>query len=146
MKHYYDQLGELRIVQSRKATLLDRKQMLTDKLLDCTSHLKESVVSGGVKTDKMLDYEIKIEELDNKINDLEEEEKLLQDGLDNMENILKNITGIEEKIFRLYFIENKNPIQIAMIVPCDLSTVYRYIRAIKKKYEKLPKNTKKNMR
>ena len=53
-----------------------------------------------------------------------------------MENIIKNISGIEEKIFRLYYIENKTPTQIAYIVPCDRSTVHRHLKKIKIKYSK----------
>lgn len=50
-----------------------------------------------------------------------------------MENILKNISGLTERIFRLYYMENKTPTQISYIVPCDRSTVYRYLNKINKK-------------
>ena len=49
-----------------------------------------------------------------------------------MEEILKHISGIEERIFRLYYIENKNPTQISFIIPCARDTVYRYLRKINK--------------
>lgn len=50
-----------------------------------------------------------------------------------MESILNHISGITERIFRLYYIENKTPTQISFIIPCDRSTVYRYLKKIDKK-------------
>lgn len=81
----------------------------------------------------MTQYAISNEELDKQIEALEEEIKILKKGLAQMDNILKNISGIEERVFRLYYIENKNPTQISFIIPCARDTVYRYLRKINQK-------------
>ena len=136
MKNYYTLLSELRLAERKLKCKKEQKQLYLNRITSCTSSLKEVVVTGGVPTDKMTEYSIKCEEIDKEILELEEEIKLLKDALDEMENIIKNISGIEEKIFRLYYIENKTPTQIAYIVPCDRSTVHRHLKKIKIKYSK----------
>jgi chromosome segregation ATPase len=133
MKPYYNQLSELRLAEERLNTLLEKKKMLEARITKVTSTAKEIVTSGGVQNDKMTDYVIKCEEIDKEIAELEEEINLLKKGLSQMEKILKNISGIEERVFRLYYIENKNPTQISFIIPCARDTVYRYLRKINKK-------------
>lgn len=133
MKHYYEQLSELRIAEKRLNTLLEKKQKLLTKATSTTGSLKEVVVFGTEITNKPLNYAEQIEEVDIQINEVEEEIKLLKKGLHEMDEILKHISGIEERIFRLYYIENKTPTQISYIVPCGIATVYRYIKKINKK-------------
>jgi DNA-directed RNA polymerase specialized sigma subunit len=133
MKNYYTQLSELRIAETRLETLKNQKEALETRINNITSKLKEVAVFSNVSTDKMTEYVIKSEELDKKIEEAEEEVKILKKGLLMMEEILENISGIEERIFRLYYIENKNPTQISFIIPCARDTVYRYLRKINKK-------------
>lgn len=133
MKNYYTQLGELRIAEARLETLQERKEKLLTKATKTTGSLKEVVAFGGEISNKPLNYTEQCEEIDKEIEEIEEEIKIIKKGLSKMENILKNISGIEEKIFRLYYIENKNPTQISFIIPCDRRTVYRYLKKIKQK-------------
>ena len=133
MKNYYTQLSELRIAEARLQTLQEKKDILEAKITKITGSIKEVVTFGGTTSDKMTDYAIKCEEIDKEIEEVKEEINVLKKGLFQMEEILKNISGIEEKIFRLYYIENKTPTQISYIVPCGIATVYRYIKEIKKK-------------
>lgn len=133
MKNYYTQLGELRIAEARLTTLLEKKELLEAKATKTTSAIKEVVVFSGSNSDKMTSYVIECEELNKKIEETTKEINILKKGLRQMEEILKNISGIEEKVFRLYYIENKNPTQISFIIPCDRRTVYRYIKKIKQK-------------
>lgn len=133
MKSYYQQLSELRIAETRLNTLNEKKAMLEAKITKVTSTAKEIVTSGGVQNDKMTDYVIKCEEVNKQIEEVEEEIKILKKGFQRMNDILKHISGIEEKIFRLYFMENKTPTQISFIIPCDRSTVYRYLKKIQQK-------------
>lgn len=133
MKNYYTQLGELRIAEARLETLQERKEKLLTKATKTTGLLKEVVAFGGEISNKPLNYTEQCEEIDKEIEEIEEEIKIIKKGLSKMENILKNISGIEEKIFRLYYIENKNPTQISFIIPCDRRTVYRYLKKIKQK-------------
>lgn len=95
--------------------------------------MKDVVAFGGSNNDKMTNYIIKCEEINKQIEEIEEEIKTLKKGLQRMEEILKNISGIEERVFRLYYIENKNPTQISLIIPCARETVYRYLRKINRK-------------
>lgn len=133
MKNYYTQLSELRLAEERLATLTDKKMFLETRATKTTSTLKEVVTTGGTSSDKMLEYAIKCEEVDKQIEELKKEIDILKKGLHQMDEILKNISGIEERIFRLYYIENKNPTQISFIIPCARDTVYRYLRKINKK-------------
>ena len=135
MKPYYNQLSELRLAEERLNTLQEKKKMLEARITKVTSEPKDIVTTGGVQNDKMADYVIKCEEINKEIEEVEEEIEILKKGLHNMNEILKHISGLEEKIFRLYFMENKTPIQISYIVPCGIATVYRYIKEIKKKYK-----------
>jgi DNA-directed RNA polymerase specialized sigma subunit len=133
IKNYYQQLSELRIAETRLKTLQEQKELLETKATKTTSTIKEVVTFGGSSNDKMTDYVIKCEELNKKIETAEEEIRILKKGLQQMNEILKNISGIEERVFRLYYIENKNPTQISFIIPCARDTVYRYLRKIDKK-------------
>ena len=91
------------------------------------------MVFGSGTTNKPLSYAEQCEEIDKLIEETEENIRILKKGLAQMDEILKNISGIEERIFRLYYIENKNPTQISFIIPCARDTVYRYLRKINKK-------------
>lgn len=135
MKNYYQQLSELRIAEARLKTLQEQKELLEAKVTKTTSTIKEVVTFGGSSNDKMTDYVIKCEELNMKIEEVTEEIKILKKGISLMEEILKHISGIEERVFRLYYIENKNPTQISFIIPCARDTVYRYLRKINKKIQ-----------
>lgn len=133
IKNYYSQLSELRIAETRLETLKEKKGMLETKITNITSQLKDVVVHTNANNDNMSDYVIKCEEVNKQIEEVEVEIKVLKKGLQKMNEILKNISGIEERIFRLYYIENKNPTQISFIVPCDRRTVYRYLKKIREK-------------
>lgn len=135
MKSYYQQLSELRIAETRLNTLNEKKAMIEAKITKVTSTAKEIMTSGGVQSDKMTDYVIKCEEINKQIEEVEEEIEILKKGLHKMDEILKHVSGIEERVFRLYFMENKTPTQISFIVPCGIATVYRYIKEIKRKYK-----------
>lgn len=133
MKNYYQQLSELRLAEARLNTLKEKKMLLETQATRTTSQLREVAIFSTGQSDPMTNYVISSEEIDKEIAALEEEIKILKKGLAQMDKILKNISGIEERIFRLYYIENKNPTQISFIIPCDRRTVYRYLSKIKQK-------------
>lgn len=135
MKNYYQQLSELRIAEARLETLEEKKILLEAQATKTTGTLKDVVSFGSVSNSKMTDYVIKCEEIDKEIEEVTEEIRILKKGLQQMEEILEDISGIEERVFRLYFMENKTITQIARIIPCDRSTVYRYKDKIEEKYE-----------
>lgn len=133
MRNYYQQLSELRIAETRLSTLKERKEYLLANATSVTGSLKEVLTFGEGTSNKPLNYVEQCEEIDKFIKETEEEIRILKKGLQQMDEILKNISGIEERIFRLYYIENKNPTQISFIIPCDRRTVYRYIKRIEQK-------------
>ena len=133
MKNYYTQLSELAIAETRLETLKEKKELLLTNATKTTGSLREIVAFGGGISNKPLNYVVLCEEVDKQIEAVEKEIRILKKGLSQMENILKSISGIEEKIFRLYYMENKNPTQISFIIPCDRRTVYRYLKKIKEK-------------
>ena len=135
MKNYYQQLSELRIAETRLENLKERKGLLETKITKVTSQLKDVVVHSNSNNDNMTNYVIKCEEINKEIEEVQEEIRILKKGLRIMDEILKNISGIEERIFRLYYIENKTPTQISFIVPCSIATVYRYKDKIEQKFK-----------
>lgn len=134
MKGYYDQLSELKVAEKRLENLKDRRELLWSYATSVTSTTKDVVsFSGNSSGDKMANYIIRCEELDKEIEEVQKEIEILQRGLKQMEAILKNISGLEERIFRLYYIENKTPLQMSYIIPCSQATIYRYLKKINKK-------------
>ena len=133
MKFYYQTLSELRIAEARLKMLEDKKQLLISKITKCTSEYKDTPTQSNFSNDKMGDYIIKKDKIEEEIEEVEVEVKSLKSCLKRMSDILKNVSGLEEKIFRLYFVEQKTPTQIAYIAPCGEATVYRYIKKIKNK-------------
>ena len=135
IKNYYAQLSELRIAETRLTTLLETKALIECKMLAITKELKEIPIYGSGQNDKMASYVIKCEEIDKQIEEKEEEIKILKKGLHQMDEILKHVNGIEEKVFRLYYIEGKTPTQITFIIPCSMATFYRYKNKIDSKFK-----------
>lgn len=133
MRFYYQTLSELKIAEARLKMLEDKKQLYRDRVTSTTSTIKEDVSFSNTPSDKMGNYMIQIEETDQKIKEVKEEITVLKKALNQMEEIQRNISGLEEQIFRLYFIEQKTPQQITFIASCGIATVYRYIKKIKSK-------------
>ena len=107
MKFYYTTLSELKIAEARLKMLENKKQLYKDRVESTTSTIKEDVSFTNTPSDKMTNYMIQIEETEQKIKEVKEEITVLKDTLSQMEEIQKNISGLEETIFRLYlYIEN----------------------------------------
>lgn len=142
MKNYIITSNELDIVNRRLNRLYERKIKIKNDITNCTSHLKEVVSSGGVPEDKMNNYVIELEDIENEIKELEKQAAQLKDDLDYMDNRLSNINEIKEQVFVMYFIRGLKPLQIAPKIPCSKSSVYRYIDEINKErvsWEKIRK-------
>ena len=132
MKNYIITSNEYDIVNRRLNRLYERKQKVKDQITNCTSHLKEVVSTGGITEDKMSNYVISLEEIENEISELEEQATLLKEDLDYMNSRIKSINEIKEQVFVHYFIKGLKPVQIAPLIPCGKSSVYRYISEIEK--------------
>lgn len=132
MKNYIITSNEYDIVNRRLNRLYERKQKVKEQITNCTSHLKEVVSTGGIAEDKMSNYVISLEEIENEILELEEQAALLKEDLDYMNSRIKSINEIKEQVFVHYFIKGLKPVQIAPLIPCGKSSVYRYISEIEK--------------
>ena len=136
MKDYYYQLGEIRIAERRRNTLIEKKLLLETRITKTTSSLKEVVSFGTGSNDKLTRYVAELEIIEKELAEVEEKLAILRKNFHEMESAMKHLIGIEERIFRLYYIERKNPIQISMILGCGKTTVYRYLGEIKKSFKK----------
>lgn len=132
MKNYFTQLTEINIAYMRLETLEEKKKILKDIITSCTSKIKDNASSGSFSNDKFDKYLIKLEEIEEDIRLTKEEISILEFNLKKMEGALRGLKGIEERIFTLKYIDGLTPKEIAPKIPCDISTVYRYIDKINK--------------
>ena len=135
MKNYYQQVTEYELAKVRLETLKEKHQVIFNQVTNCTSSLKEDVVSSTPRNDKMLNYTIECEELNESIQMQEEIIKIYEDGLKKMEELWKKLKGKKERIFKLYFVDNKSITHISMVIPCSEKTVYNYIKQIKEELQ-----------
>lgn len=142
MRNYYLQKNDLVIAEARLNTLKSKLKRLEDKITSCTSKMKDVVVSGGTDSDKMDKYIIDKEEVLSEIKELEEDIIQMKKDLKVMETILREMHGIEEEIFVMFHIDGLKQKQIAKKIPCDLSTVYKYLKQINRKISSRQKNQK----
>lgn len=142
MKNYYNQKKDLEIAEIRLENLEERLQRLEATIISCTSQTEEMMGSGGFSNDKMDQYIIKKTILENDIAIQKEEIKNLKKDLKRMEHAIRQMKGIEEKIFILLHVECHKPAEVARLIPCDLSTVYRYRDKINNRIESCEKMRK----
>lgn len=142
MKNYIITSNEYEIVTRRLKRLYDRKKRLKTDITNCTSKLKDIVVSSSLNNDKMINYVAALEEVEGEIKQLEKEALDLKDDLDYMNNRLSNINEIKEQIFVMYYIKGLEPKHIAPKIPCDISTVYKKIKEINKERKVAKKSQK----
>ena len=132
MKNYIITSSEYDIVNRRLKRLVEKKKQLEDNITSCTSKLKDVVSFGGFSNDKMINYVAELEEIEEEIKKLEKEAAELKSDLDYMDSRLSNINELKEQIFVMFYIKGMKPKEIALKVPCDVSTVYKKIREINK--------------
>lgn len=132
MKNYFTQLTEVNIAYMRLETLEEKKKILEDIITSCTSKMKDNISNGSFSNDKYDKYLIKLEEIEEEIELTKKEIEVLEFNLKRMACALRGLKGIEERIFTLKYIDGLTPKEIAPKIPCDISTVYRYIDRINK--------------
>lgn len=130
MKNYIITSNEYDIVNRRLVRLKEKREMLKENITSCTSKLKDVAVMSNFSNDKMINYIAELEEIEEEIKELEKEAVQLKDDLDYMDSRLSNINELKEQIFVMYFIKGMKPKNIALKVPCDISTVYKKIKEI----------------
>lgn len=151
IKTYTDTKCELDMAKARLSKLTDDKERLYYKYFPLIPKLKQDVVDGGERNnDKMADYVHELHEVDlgtgkslaEEITYQQQNVNRIQGYLNNMNDILSNMTGIEYQLFyeiackgvgvtkAVEFIAEKNDI--------DTRTVWRtYYKPIKKYVKKL---------
>lgn len=132
MKSYYNMINELKLEEIRLETLKEKKELLEANITSCTSKLeKEQVKTSGLK-DKIGNYVCSIDALNNQIDIQQKIVDLYKSKLDKMTINLKNLTGVLERVFYLYYKEKKSVVEISMILNCSDRNIYYYLKEIKK--------------
>lgn len=137
MKDYYKINNEIIICNSTINRLKRKKERLFAKAISTTSHLQQDITSGGSPENAIESYVQRlIDEVENELTEKEEELKELLLSKQKIEEALKKIAENKnndlERIFVYKYIDGKNIKEIARLMPCDLSTVYRKLKQIKR--------------
>ena len=108
IRNYTNTKCELEMAKSRLSLLMDRKEKLYCKYFPVTAKLKDVVVDGGEKNnDKMAEYLAELYEVDigtgkSLAGEIEYEQEhitRLQDCINNLNDSLGKMTGIEYQLF-----------------------------------------------
>lgn len=130
MKHCFIQMQELRVAEARLETLIERKKRLDAKIKSCTSELKDVVTTPSFDNDKMNNYLIKIESLDEEISDVIEDIKCLKHNLAIMKEALNEVKDIRYEIFLLKYKDNLKVKDIAKIKHFSEQRIYQFLDEI----------------
>lgn len=133
MRNYFVQIQELKVAEARLKTLEERKRRLKNKMISCTNELKDVVSFTNATNDKMTNYLIKLEEIDEEIAELESEIHILNKNLSTMECALGQTKSIEFEIFLLKYKDNLKVKEIAKRKNYSIPRVYQYLNKINKK-------------
>ena len=151
IRSYTDTRCELEMAKTRLSLLMDRKEKLYCKYFPITTMIKETAVIGGTKeNDKMINYLHELHELDigtgkslaEEIQYQQENVDKLQWYINNMNDILSKMTGLEYKLYYEIAVKgitiSKAVENIADISGKDTSTIWKnYYNKIKKYVKKL---------
>lgn len=151
IRSYTDTRCELEMAKTRLSLLMDRKEKLYCKYFPITTTIKETAVVGGTKeNDKMINYLHELHELDigtgkslaEEIQYQQENVDKLQWYINNMNDILSKMTGLEYKLYYEIAVKgitiSKAVENIADISGKDTSTIWKnYYNKIKKYVKKL---------
>ncbi len=132
MESYFKIYSESERLKQKLKDLRQQKYELFVKVTKTTSTTKEVVTAPTNSNSKFTNYLIKAEKISKQIEEVEKALKEINIKIKEMNSlILSNLEGIPKEVFRLYFLENKNPTEIANSIPCSRMTVYRYLRSFK---------------
>lgn len=148
---YTDTKCELEMTKTRLSLLMDKKEKLYCKYFPLTPKLKEIMVDGGERNnDKMADYLHELHEIDigtgkslaDEITYQQENVNKLQDYLNNMNESLSKMTGIEYQLYYEIVVKGVNVTKavenIADKNDKDTGTIWKnYYNKIKKDVKKI---------
>lgn len=133
MKNYYDQKRELEIAYARLEYLEEKKKIYFNKTQPKSKELdKVMVQSSKVNSNQFLDYTEAVEPIDRKIELLKQEIQFMESYLKKMENSLRGMNGIKEKIFVAKYMDGLNVRQISNKTHYSQVQIYRYLKEIHK--------------
>ena len=130
MKNYYDQQMELNTVLFRIATLNEKKAVYFNKTQPTSPKFSEKVASSHTDNNAFLQYVEKIEKIDEEIEELKQEKEILEKYLKKMEESLRSMRGILEKIFVSKYIDGLDVKRIAIKFSYSESHIYRLLTTI----------------
>ncbi len=149
IKNYTDTKYELHVAQSRLTYLIDKKETIYCRYNSVTSTIKEVNVQSGHNHDKMSDYVNEMNKIDpitgmsleQEIQLQQKEVNTLKTYLTNMETNLKEMQGIEYKLYYEIVVNGRSVSRavekVAMLHSKDTSTIWKYY------YPKIAKEIKK---
>lgn len=150
---YTNTICELEMAKKRLNLLMDRKEQLYCKYFPLTPSLKEDIVDGGEKNrDKMADYVHELHEVDigtgkslaEEILYQQENVDKIQNNVNDMNNILSKLTGIEYELYYEIVVKgmavSRAVENIAEKYDKDIRTIWKYQYKNIKKYVKKIKN------
>ena len=119
--------------------ILSEKEKLFSITQPKVTNYNKELVSGGTPTNLFDEYIIQKEEanIDARLKEalsIVEGRKML---LLSKREELKHSGNIYDKIYYYRCIENKTPLQIAYLIPCDKVTVYKYMKEIERHMKKM---------
>jgi DNA-directed RNA polymerase specialized sigma24 family protein len=137
MKDYYKINNEIIICNTTIRHLRKKRERLFARATNTTSQLKQDITSGGSPGNAIELYVQKlIDEVETELTEkLEELKELLlskQKIKEALKKIAENKNNDLERIFVYKYIDGKSEKEIARLMPCDLSTVYRKLKQIKR--------------
>ena len=131
MKNYYDQQMELNVVLFRIETLNEKKAIYFNQTQPKSGKIKEVMVdSSRVIKDTFLEYTEKVEDINKELDDLYKEKEILERYLKKMEESLRSMKGIKEKIFVAKFIDGLSAKQISRKMAYSKTSIYRILSEI----------------
>lgn len=137
MKDYYTINQEIIICNSTIKHLRRKRERLFARATKVTSQLKQDITSGGSPENAIELYVQRlIDDVENELTEKEEELKELLLSKEKIEEALRKIAKNKnndlERIFVYKYLDGKSEKEIAKLMPCDLSTVYRKMKQIKR--------------
>ena len=130
MKNYYDQQMELTVVLFRIETLKEKKAVYFSETQPSSPKYGEKVSSSHKPNEPFLTYSSKTEAIDLELDSLYKEKAILEKYLKKMEESLRKMKGILEKIFVAKYIDGLDVRRIAMKYSYSESHIYRLLTTI----------------
>lgn len=137
MKDYNDTKAELNIAEIRLSVLEGKKDRLFQQMMPQASKIKEVVISGSNQSDAYTEYMIKVYDLDKEIEKKRNEVNNLKYNLKKMELELKEMKGLEEKVFTMFFIDGIKVKEIARKLSYSKENIYKTLEKEKMKLKAL---------